>query len=124
MKLVPGLSKILKPPLIFFIMPTLGPSILFAAGLALGVGTGVLIPRRTKSDVFTPPPPPSGEKRDLSPIKTASGGVVHLQGGFPGPVPDVIKREAYTAAYDRRMRHPSWVRSTPRDVANGRLLNI
>lgn len=110
MKLVPDLSKNsetashLAP-----IMPTLGPSILFAAGLALGVGTGVLIPRRSTSEVFTPPPPPSGEKRDLSPIKTATGGVVHLQGAFPGPIPDVIKRAAYTAAYDRRMRHPSWV---------------
>lgn len=66
-------------------MPTLGPSILFAAGLALGVGTGVLIPRRSKPEIFTPPPPPSGEKRDVSPIKTSpAGGVVHLQGGFPG----------------------------------------
>lgn len=65
-------------------MPTLGPSILFAAGLALGVGTGVLIPRRSKPEVFTPPQPPSGEKRDISPIKTSGGGVVHLQGGFPG----------------------------------------
>ncbi|KAI9637460.1 uncharacterized protein MKK02DRAFT_23974 [Dioszegia hungarica] len=89
-------------------MPTIGPSVLFAAGLALGVGTGVLIPRRNKPDVFTPPAPPSGEKRDLSPIKTPGGGVVHLQGGFPGPIPDIVKRAAYTAAYDRRMKHPAW----------------
>lgn len=25
-----------------------------------------------------------------------------------GPTPDIIKRVAYTAAYDRRLRHPAW----------------
>lgn len=24
-------------------------------------------------------------------------------------MPDVLKRTAYTAAYDRRLRHPAWV---------------
>jgi endonuclease G len=66
-------------------MPTLGPSILFAAGLALGVGTGVLIPRKSKQEVAVqlPPAPPSGEKREVGPLRTATGGLV-LQGGFPG----------------------------------------
>lgn len=71
-----------------FTMPTVGPSILFAAGLALGVGTGVLIPRLGKSEVppppvFTPPPPPSGEKREVGKLATPSGGVM-LAGAFPG----------------------------------------
>ncbi|ORY35593.1 nuclease [Naematelia encephala] len=91
-------------------MPTLGPSILFAAGLTLGVGAGVLYPRRTtSSDVQIPPPPPEGG-RDVarSPVKTASGSAVVVQGGFPGPIADVVKRTAYTAAYDRRLRHPAW----------------
>jgi endonuclease G len=69
-------------------MPTVGPSILFAAGLALGVGTGVLIPRLGKADappppVFTPPPPPSGEKREVGKLATPTGGVM-LAGAFPG----------------------------------------
>lgn len=33
-----------------------------------------------------------------------------LELGFSiGPVPDLLVRKAYTAAYDRRMRHPAWV---------------
>ncbi|GFZ49525.1 Nuclease [Saitozyma sp. JCM 24511] len=94
-------------------MPTLGPSLLFAAGLVLGVGTGALIPRPTKEGkqvqppVQLPPAPPSGERREVGPIRTPAGGVV-LQGGFPGPTPDIITRKAYTAAYDRRLRHPAW----------------
>ncbi|KAJ9107065.1 hypothetical protein QFC19_002935 [Naganishia cerealis] len=31
-----------------------------------------------------------------------------LRYGFPGPTPDILKRTAYVAAYDRRLRHPSW----------------
>jgi endonuclease G len=70
-------------------MPTIGPSLLFAAGLVLGVGTGALIPRPSKegkqvqSPVQLPPAPPSGERREVGPIRTPAGGVV-LQGGFPG----------------------------------------
>jgi endonuclease G len=113
-------------------MPSLGPSLLFATGLALGIGAGVLVPRKSEQvapipPVYTPPPPPSGEKREVGKLATPSGGVT-LAGGFPGtyyisshcrdvrlyadaagPIPDIIKREAYTAAYDRRMRHPAWV---------------
>ncbi|KAG1765739.1 hypothetical protein EV702DRAFT_1212246 [Suillus placidus] len=31
-----------------------------------------------------------------------------LKYGHPGPVPDLFVRKAYTAAYDRRLRHPAW----------------
>ncbi|KAG0706377.1 hypothetical protein DFH29DRAFT_170779 [Suillus ampliporus] len=31
-----------------------------------------------------------------------------LKYGHPGPVPDLLVRKAYTAAYDRRLRHPAW----------------
>ena len=109
-------------------MPTLGPSLLFAAGLALGLGTGVLIPRTTKrNEVVLPPAPPSAPHES----DRAAGGVVlpsgplAVQTGFPGescrpwvflgaalthsgPTSDVIKRTAYTAAYDRQRRHPAW----------------
>jgi hypothetical protein len=33
--------------------------------------------------VQLPPAPPSGERREVGPIRTPAGGVV-LQGGFPG----------------------------------------
>ncbi|KAF9452827.1 hypothetical protein P691DRAFT_803116 [Macrolepiota fuliginosa MF-IS2] len=31
-----------------------------------------------------------------------------LKYGHPGPVSDFIQRQAYVAAYDRRLRHPAW----------------
>ena len=69
-------------------MPSIGPSLLFATGLALGVGAGVLVPRKTEKagpvpPVYTPPPPPSGEKREMGKLATPTGGVA-LAGGFPG----------------------------------------
>lgn len=30
-----------------------------------------------------------------------------------GPISDQFVRKAYVAAYDRRLRHPAWVRSFP-----------
>ncbi|KAK1927102.1 nuclease [Papiliotrema laurentii] len=92
-------------------MPGLGPSLLFATGLAVGVGAGALWPRKVtpaQEKVVLPPAPPEGNYRGtVSTLATPSGGVV-LQGGFPGPTPDIIKRTAYTAAYDRAKRHPAW----------------
>lgn len=125
-------------------MPTLGPSILFVAGLTLGVGAGALFPRK-KEQVPVPVPaqslpgnvpfpvpverPGAGheEKRLVVPV---AGSTVTLAGGFPGesiatescpfgqvkltPGPhfDIIRRQAYMAAYDRRLRHPAWVSAT------------
>ena len=34
-----------------------------------------------------------------------------LKHGHPGPISDLLVRKAYVAAYDRRLRHPAWVRS-------------
>jgi hypothetical protein len=28
---------------------------------------------------------------------------------LPGPIADPLVRQAYVAAYDRRLRHPAWV---------------
>lgn len=67
-------------------MPGLGPSILFATGLAVGVGAGVFIPRPGKevAKPQIPPPPPEGNYRGTpSTLTTPTGGVI-LQGGFPG----------------------------------------
>lgn len=102
-------------------MPGLGPSILFAAGLAVGVGAGVLYPRKSVKETVVLPPPPEGNYRGtVSNVPTPTGHVA-LQGGFPGesrdlgrlliigPTPDIIQRIAYTAGYDRAKRHPAWV---------------
>lgn len=68
-------------------MPTLGPSVLFAAGLAIGAGAGMFYPRKSpvplSPPVQLPPPPPEGGKQGQGPISTPAGPLV-LQGGFPG----------------------------------------
>ncbi|WWC93795.1 hypothetical protein V866_000631 [Kwoniella sp. B9012] len=92
-------------------MPTLGPSLLFAAGLTLGVGAGIFYPRKPTSpiqNVQLPPPPPEGGKQDSKALVPTAMGSAVLSHGFPGPTPDILKRTAYTAAYDRRLKHPAW----------------
>ncbi len=32
---------------------------------------------------------------------------------YLGPIPDILRRTAYVAAYDRRLKHPAWVRANP-----------
>lgn len=114
-------------------MPGLGPSLVITAGLALGVGygAGAYGSSRTKKEIGVLPPPPV-EKYDVVKQIPTAGGSAMLQGGFPGmshtlrifhlepekervliligPTPDIIQRIAYTAAYDRRLKHPAWVR--------------
>lgn len=66
-------------------MPGLGPSVLFATGLAVGVGAGVLYPRKqAKETVVLPPPPPEGAYRGTVSSLPTPTGIVALQGGFPG----------------------------------------
>jgi endonuclease G len=94
-------------------MPTLGPSLLFAAGLTLGVAGGYWGGRDKKvvppyqAGTPLPPPPEGGHELQRLPLPTSSGPVV-VAGGYPGPTFDVIRRHAYITAYDRRMRHPAW----------------
>jgi endonuclease G len=80
-------------------MPGLGPSLLFAGGLAIGVGAGVLIPRKTPPtprDIVLPPAPP--EKPNAKPVVSlnTSSGPAHLQGGFPGMSGSEITGQSYT----------------------------
>ncbi|KAI6117608.1 hypothetical protein EDD16DRAFT_1693013 [Pisolithus croceorrhizus] len=51
---------------------------------------------------------PTGDAK--LPSAAVSGALVSpvLKYGHPGPVPDLLVRKAYTAAYDRRHRHPAW----------------
>lgn len=64
-------------------MPGVGPSLLFAAGLALGVGAGSFLPSRTKKEPTVLPPPPVEKYNVVKQIPTAGGSAL-LQGGFPG----------------------------------------
>jgi endonuclease G len=70
-------------------MPTLGPSLLFAAGLTLGVAGGYWGGRDKKvvppyqAGTPLPPPPEGGHELQRLPLPTSSGPVV-VAGGYPG----------------------------------------
>ncbi|KAI5449494.1 nuclease [Naganishia albida] len=104
---------------------------IFAVGLAVGVGTASLLLKKQQSTAPTavavptsvpvPSAPFSSAGRAPSvPIFTDAAGLKMdpsvgsevarevFKYGFPGPTPDILKRTAYVAAYDRRLRHPSW----------------
>lgn len=80
-------------------MPTLGPSLLFAAGLTLGVGAGALFPRKQKDQVQIPPPPPVGNQEVVKRLPTATGNVT-LAGGFPGELAFKSKYEVISSWED------------------------
>lgn len=66
-------------------MPGLGPSLVFAAGLAIGVGAGSFLPKGdTKRENIPVLPPPPVEKYDVVNRVPTAGGSAALQGGFPG----------------------------------------
>jgi hypothetical protein len=67
-------------------MPGIGPSLVFAAGLAVGIGAGSFLPKKGKSEIGVLPPPPV-EKYDVVKRLPTAGGSVVLQGGFPGTSP-------------------------------------
>ena len=67
-------------------MPGIGPSLVFAAGLAIGVGAGTLLPKKGKSEGGVLPPPPVERYDVVKRVPTAGGSAV-LQGGFPGTYP-------------------------------------
>jgi endonuclease G len=77
--------------LLYLTMPGIGPSLVFAAGLAIGVGAGTLLPKKGKSDAGILPPPPV-EKYDVVKRVPTAGGSAVLQGGFPGTYTSYIHR--------------------------------
>lgn len=50
----------------------------------------------------------TGETRLSSPGALVKVDSQILKHGHPGPISDLLVRKAYTAAYDRRLRHPAW----------------
>ncbi|KAG6329576.1 hypothetical protein ID866_9515, partial [Astraeus odoratus] len=87
----------------------------FAVGAVVGGGIATVVSARQKRPVPTQVATPATSTAvvpAVSPVMevgpaSASGSAV-LKYGHPGPVPDLIVRKAYTAAYDRRLRHPAW----------------
>jgi len=74
---------------IHIIMPGIGPSLVFAAGLAVGVGAGSFIPKKSTKEIGVLPPPPVEKYDVVKRLPTATGSVV-LQGGFPGTFPILL----------------------------------
>ena len=102
-------------------------SLLQAACFAVGaiVGGGVVTAMESRRRVVPPPPPAQPVQVQRSPIVevqqtgttriTTPNALVAvdssiLKHGNPGPISDMLVRKAYVAAYDRRLRHPAWVR--------------
>ena len=95
----------------------------FAVGALVGGGVATAI-SASSSKRAVPVPVPAESSRgpivDITPSTgtttlTVPNGVVQqesaiLKHGNPGPISDFLVRKAYVAAYDRRMRHPAWVR--------------
>ncbi|KAH7889958.1 hypothetical protein F5I97DRAFT_1924468 [Phlebopus sp. FC_14] len=94
----------------------------FAVGAVVGGGVVTVVSARrrpvpvtatTASSAVTPVAAPVielGPTGDAIISSTAATALVSpvLRHGHPGPVSDLLVRRAYTAAYDRRLRHPAW----------------
>ncbi|KAJ3762952.1 hypothetical protein EV360DRAFT_34598 [Lentinula raphanica] len=100
---------------------------LFAAGAVVGGGvTAAVLHKKTAQrpvvvdgtivspSVTTVSPPviglgPNGTAQitNIASVASLSSSAV-LKYGNPGPIADPIIRQAYVAAYDRRLRHPAW----------------
>ncbi len=103
-------------------------TILQAACFAVGalVGGGVVTAVESRRRAVPLPPQPTTSTRAPGPpivevqqtgttrmtIPNALVGIDSpvLKHGNPGPISDMLVRKAYVAAYDRRLRHPAWVR--------------
>ena len=99
---------------------------IFPAGAAVGGGVATVLGRKKAQDaaplgvpIYAPPVTNHTPSNTPAVSLGASGAPVLAAGvptipvlryGNPGPVSDQFVRQAYVAAYDRRLRHPAWVR--------------
>ncbi|KAG6833494.1 hypothetical protein H0H87_006066 [Tephrocybe sp. NHM501043] len=99
----------------------------FAAGALVGGGVTTVVSSRNST--VPPRPTPVASSTPASIIELDRNGKARLQEttgilsnksvssilkyGNPGPIADPLVRQAYVAAYDRRLRHPAWVRHWP-----------
>ncbi|KZV62624.1 hypothetical protein PENSPDRAFT_591140 [Peniophora sp. CONT] len=97
---------------------------IFAAGAAVGGGVVTVLGRKRAQEaapvgvpVYAPPVTSQTPSNTPAVSLGASGAPVLAAGtpvipvlryGNPGPVTDQFVRQAYVAAYDRRLRHPAW----------------
>ena len=93
----------------------------FAMGAVIGGGVATAVSNRKPLPALPSPPTsttpqPIVEVGHTGVTRVAQSGTLVkvdsavLKHGHPGPVSDLLVRKAYVAAYDRRLRHPAWVR--------------
>ncbi|KAG9016210.1 nuclease [Tulasnella sp. JGI-2019a] len=88
----------------------------FGVGAAVGAGaTAAITLSQRKPDSLAAPvaaPIVDIERKNrpqiVSNLEVLQHSSAVLKYGHPGPVLDMLIRKAYTASYDRRLRHPSW----------------
>ncbi|KDR81381.1 hypothetical protein GALMADRAFT_134826 [Galerina marginata CBS 339.88] len=88
----------------------------FTAGALIGGGIAAALSNKAEIPrpiVVSPPSPivgldPRGKATISKELTVAANFPLALKYGNPGPISDVLVREAYIAGYDRRLRHPSW----------------
>ena len=97
-------------------------TVIHAACFAVGalVGGGIVTAIGTSKRPIPPLPPapaapivdvaPTGSTRISTPGTLVKVDTPVLKYGNPGPISDLLIRKAYVAAYDRRLKHPAWVR--------------
>ncbi|KAF8126515.1 hypothetical protein EV363DRAFT_1452894 [Boletus edulis] len=81
----------------------------FAVGALVGGGVASVVSTHKPTPVARPPPIIDLDRKGDAKLSTTVPAVsAVLKYGHPGPVPDLLVRKAYTAVYDRRLRHPAW----------------
>ncbi|KZT44091.1 hypothetical protein SISSUDRAFT_1111771 [Sistotremastrum suecicum HHB10207 ss-3] len=80
----------------------------FAAGAAVGALAANAFNTRRTLPASVPAVVEKTPENKFRIIQDTSIAKEVLKYGHPGPVSDLLTRQAYVAAYDRRLRHPAW----------------
>ncbi|GAA95627.1 hypothetical protein E5Q_02283 [Mixia osmundae IAM 14324] len=83
--------------------------VIFGLGCALGAGAAAIANSRSagssKGKERAPEPARNASTSTELSVRTSSE---LFKFGYPGPIGDLLRRQAYVAAYDRVRRHPAW----------------
>lgn len=121
--LSPASSCKFKQQLSIMASSTIVHAACFAVGAIVGGGIATAVSASNAKRTIPAPtsvePPkgaiiqtqPTGAPKLYSPGTLVKVDSEVLKHGNPGPISDLLVRRAYVAAYDRRLRHPAWVRS-------------
>ncbi|EOQ99237.1 hypothetical protein E3P92_02800 [Wallemia ichthyophaga] len=100
-------------------MPLLSPIHIaaFTSGAVLGAGSAYYYGSKSvegvKLSASPPTPVPATNTASIptqapTPVNSIHNPQDVIKMGFPGPISDLMRREAYITSYDRTKRHPAW----------------